>query len=97
MEKNDAWLKFWPNIKEGLLNSKTLTDDAANRTIALKTRNENIEKNFIREKLAPIIDIVNSSWKRKSGETFFNHFPITSLFDMCDNNFIRFCCCVVLR
>ena len=60
MEKNDAWLKFWPNIKEGLLNSKTLTDDAANRTIALKTRNENIEKNFIREKLAPIIDIVNS-------------------------------------
>ena len=48
MEKNDAWLKFWPNIKEGLLNSKTLTDDAANRTIALKTRNENIEKNFIR-------------------------------------------------
>jgi hypothetical protein len=60
MEKNDAWLKFWPNIKEGLLNSKKLTDDAGNRIIALKTRHENIEKNFIKEKLKPIIDIVNS-------------------------------------
>jgi hypothetical protein len=60
MDKNDSWLQFFPDLKNSLTNSRKMTTDLGNRIHSLKLRHENIEKNFVREKLKPIIDIVNA-------------------------------------
>ena len=83
MEKNDSWLQYWPDIKSQLFNSRKLTNDAGNRIIALKSRHENIERNFMNEKLRPLIDIVNSEIAASAKGT-----PITAQSVETQGNFI---------
>ena len=59
IDKNNAILENFPKIKSKLSNAITLGDKLANRIKTLKQRVETVETEFVKEKLRPIIDIVN--------------------------------------
>ena len=60
MEKNSAWLDKFPKIKAELMNTNKLAEKIGNRIESLRSKAQNISASNVREKLKPLMDIVNS-------------------------------------